>query len=231
MEIKILASGSDGNAYIISDGNSDILLECGLSLKRLQKLASYNIPLNCLVSHCHLDHAKAAKDLIDQGYNVYLAAETAESLNLSGYFVHIVNAGQQFTIESFIIVPFDLYHCNSDGSSCKNLGYLIYSTVIKEKILFATDTAYIKNQFKSLNYIMIEVNYDDDIMNSVSVDEVEKRRYKSHMSLETAINFIKSTDLSNVECIYAIHLSKDRCDKDLILKELQGVSGIPIIIC
>ena len=41
MEIKTLASGSTGNAYLVGDGTTTLLLECGISMRA--------------VSYTHLD--------------------------------------------------------------------------------------------------------------------------------------------------------------------------------
>lgn len=37
MEIKTLASGSTGNAYLVGDGTTTLLLECGISMRELMR--------------------------------------------------------------------------------------------------------------------------------------------------------------------------------------------------
>ena len=55
MKIDSLASSSHGNCYIISDNDTTILLECGVSYKKLLKLTGFEISrfAACLVSHSH----------------------------------------------------------------------------------------------------------------------------------------------------------------------------------
>ena len=67
MKFKALASSSHGNAYIVSDNDTRILLECGVSHKNLQKLSGFSLSefQACLVSHEHKDHAKAVADLVE----------------------------------------------------------------------------------------------------------------------------------------------------------------------
>ena len=63
MTFTSLASSSRGNAYVVSDGETTLLLECGLSFRELQKRLGYGVAdiTACLVSHEHQDHAKAAR--------------------------------------------------------------------------------------------------------------------------------------------------------------------------
>ena len=65
MTFTSLASSSRGNAYVVSDGETTLLLECGLSFRELQKRLGYGVAdiTACLVSHEHQDHAKAAAQL------------------------------------------------------------------------------------------------------------------------------------------------------------------------
>ena len=41
MRFEALASSSAGNAYIVEDGETRILLECGISHKKLLKLSGF----------------------------------------------------------------------------------------------------------------------------------------------------------------------------------------------
>lgn len=125
-----------------------------------------------------------------------------------------IEAGKQFNVGTFIIVPFDVYHINSDGSDCPNLGFLIYSSVTKEKMIWATDASYIESRFPPVEYICIECNYVDvedykselEYMNGF----VEKRRVRSHLSLNRCVEFLKQQDLSRVKEIRLLHLTESQ---------------------
>ena len=82
MEFKAYASSSSGNCYAVSDGQTKILLECGVSHKKLQKMVGFSLSdfAACLVTHEHNDHAKCALDLIRDGMTVYMSEGTAEAL-------------------------------------------------------------------------------------------------------------------------------------------------------
>ena len=72
MRFTSLASSSAGNAYIVDDGKNRLLLECGLTYPKLQKMTGYTLTKfsACLVSHEHKDHAKSAANLLKKGMNV-----------------------------------------------------------------------------------------------------------------------------------------------------------------
>ena len=209
------------------------MLECGIKFDRIQRALNYDLSgvSACLVTHLHLDHSLSCKEISNSGIDLYMGFETSNSLSDKRFLSKILIPCRQTEIGTFIIVPFENHHCNSDGSSCECLGFLIYSKATKEKLMFSTDTAYISARFKDLDYIMLEVNYIDEMINFDGVQEVEKRRFKSHMGLETALEFLNTTDLSKTKQIYALHLSKDRCNKEMVSKELQRATGKQIIVC
>ena len=235
MKIKVLATGSSGNCYWISDGTTEILIECGIKYSEIVKKLDYNMEnINTvLVSHAHKDHSEAAKLMATCGFDLVMPPETAVTLELDGSNIYTPEPGKQILVNTLIVIPFSLAHFNSDGSECPCYGYLIASMLTKEKLLFATDTAYIKNTFKSVDYMLIETNYIASMVGSGEtedyVSEVEKRRLKSHMSLETAVEFLEKTDRSRLKEIYAIHKSASRFDSDKAYEALKGYAERVII--
>ena len=79
MLINPIASGSSGNAYYISDGQSNLLLDAGIPLAQIQAGCGYKVSQlsGCLVTHGHGDHVKAAKALARMGVNIYTSQGTA----------------------------------------------------------------------------------------------------------------------------------------------------------
>ncbi len=223
VQIKILATGSKGNCCYISDGVTGLLIECGIRYTDIMRGLDYNVGNigAVLVSHAHKDHSLCAAEMAEMGFEMLMPEKTAIALGLEFHpCVTLAVQSKQYTIGTFGIVPFPLVHCNTDGSECPCFGYLIASSATREKLLFATDTAYIKNRFRGLTHVMIEVNYIGGMVNCEGVPEVEKRRLKSHMSLETAVQFLESTDRSALKAIYAIHGSETRSDKDEVYRAL-----------
>lgn len=228
MQIKILATGSKGNCYYVSDGVTRLLIECGIRYTDIMRGLDYSVGNigAVLVSHAHRDHSLCAAEMAEMGFEMLMPAETAAALGLTDHpCVALAVQSKQYNVGTFGIVPFPLVHCNTDGSECPCFGYLIASTATREKLLFATDTAYINPQFRGLTHVMIEVNYIGGMVDEDCIPEVEKRRLKSHMSLETAVQFLESTDRSALKAIYAIHGSETRSDRDEVYRVLAAYAG------
>jgi phosphoribosyl 1,2-cyclic phosphodiesterase len=230
MEIKTLASSSTGNAYILSDGHTSLLLECGIPIDKLKKSCNYRLSgiLSCLVTHEHKDHSKASKDVMAAGIDLYCSEGTAEAAELSGHRLHIIKAEQQFKIGSWIIKPFSTQH-----DAKEPLGFLIANG--EDKLLFATDTFYLRYKFKGLTHIMLECNYDlqtlDENIATGYVDERRRSRLlRSHMSLQQCKATLQANDLSRMKEIHLIHLSFKNSDAPRFKREIQQITGKRVYI-
>lgn len=220
MKITSLASSSAGNAYMISDGQTTLLIDCGISIKELKKRSDFIIPSlvdACLITHEHNDHTKSLKDLLRMGMRCYMLSETAASKGIeSSYFTNFIKYDMVFTVKTFTIKVLQMHH---DVPCC---GFLIHSNKTKENVLFAIDTYYIPYSMKNLNYIMIEANHDLTLLDG---DERKDRLYKSHMSIQTVLQYLRAIDLSAVEKIYLMHLSDTRSDEEKFKEVVQRVTG------
>ena len=232
MKIEVIASGSSGNCYKVSNEDTTLLIECGISYKKIQQALNFKVTDidGVLVSHEHVDHSKACKDLIKAGVDLYMTKGTKEALKLES---HRVKTFKQYhlyldlEIGSFKIKPFKTVH-----DAREPVGFVIYDSLAIEELVFITDTQYSIYNF-SPNYFMIEVNYDKKTINDNPGlnEELRERIKKNHMSLDTAINLLERSDLSRLKKIYVMHLSDHNSDAEYIKKSLQELTGVPIEIC
>lgn len=231
MEIQVLASSSKGNCYRVSDGKTPLLLECGIGFKEIQKGLNFKMSeiAGCLVSHEHQDHCRAVKDVMKAGIDVYASKGTFTALGLLTYRTCIIQEIIQFNLGSWTILPFGTVH-----DAAEPLGFLLANRN-GEKLLFATDTAYIKYRFRGLTHIMIEANYQTDVLrNSVEADlvpqEMKVRIRRSHFDLENVKEFFKANDLSKVQEIHLLHLSDSNSDAELFKREIQETTGKMVFV-
>ena len=162
------------------------------------------------------------------GIDCYMSRGTAEALGLFGHRVHIIKARQQFQLGTFTVLPFELNH------DVFNLGFLLANQE-GEKLLYASDTSYIRYRFHGLTHIMIETNYSLDILRTNvangSVEPVLKNRIlKSHFSLENVKKFLLANDLSRVQEIWLLHLSEQNSCEKRFKEEVQKITGKPTYI-
>ena len=154
IDIRVVASGSRANCYRVSDGRTALLLECGMPFAQLRQALRFRLSQvsGCLLSHEHGDHSKAAARLLAAGVDVYTSAGTAEALGLGGHRLHTIRPRTWFELGSWRVLPFETVH-----DAREPLGFLLASGA--DRVLFATDTAYIRYRFPGLTHIMVEANY------------------------------------------------------------------------
>jgi phosphoribosyl 1,2-cyclic phosphodiesterase len=218
-------SSSSGNLYSLSNGDSTLLIEAGLTINKIRK--ALNHPISgiraCLASHGHGDHSKGCKDLASSGIDVYATSQTFDALKLSGHRCHIIEPLKQFKIDDWTVLAFPTEH-NCPGS----VGFLIESH--GEKMVFVTDSFYCRYKFKGLNIIAIEANWSEETISPNLNPAAEKRTRETHFSLERAIEFLKANDLSKVREIHLLHLSDSNSDEALFKQRVQQATGKPVYI-
>ena len=131
-------------------------------------------------------------------------------------------------ISEWIVTPFYLPHTTRDKDTgalipCPNFGYLIKNS--DEVLLYATDFEYIPYTFKnqSINYMLLECNHMDDLMDSGSANYVHA--LKGHSSVSTVRDIILANKTSDLRNIILCHLSSENADPDRMKQEIQEVAG------
>ena len=232
MRLKVIGSGSKGNAYILNTPTGNLLIECGLPFKVIQQALEFDLTSvqGCLLTHSHGDHSRATKDVMRAGINTYMTLETATSINAEGHRMELIKAGTQFRAGDFTALPFPTEH-DCPGA----VGYLIQYKPTGEKLLFATDTYYIRHRFQGLNYILIECNYcketlDANIEAGLIPLNLKNRLIESHFSLENVKGFLAANDLTKVKKIVLIHLSDGNANATQMVLEIHELTKKDTVI-
>ena len=235
MDIRVLASGSAGNCYRVSDGLTPLLLECGISINDILRNLKFGVSslAGCLLSHGHSDHSRAVKDLMKFGVDIYLSQGTADEISGLGPWRHrinIIKAKQQFRLGTWTVLPFETQH-----DAAEPLGFLLQSNATGERLLYATDTYYIRYRFPRLHYIMVECNYamdilEDNVQRGLVPEVLRRRLLTSHFSLENVKEFLRANDLSKVQEIHLLHLSDGNSDAERFKREIMELTGKPVYI-
>lgn len=234
MKLHILGSESKGNGYILEGENETLLLECGIKLLEVKRALNFDVSMliNCISSHFHSDHFGRAVEYLNAGINVYANKETwgllfDKTKDVPFGFKGTFKEYEMFTLGGFKILPIPMKHdvpCHGFYINHKDCG----------NILFVTDTYYIPDTFTQINHIMVEVNFDQEILDA-NIEKglhksVRDRVMQSHMSIQTFKDFLRANDLSQVRNIILLHLSSGNSDAARFQKEIEEMTGKNVII-
>lgn len=177
----------------------------------------------------HKDHSKAFMDIQRAGLDICMSKGTAEALGAQGHRIHVVKAGDPLVIGSWVIKPLDMQH-----DAAEPLGFLIAYKPTGEKLVYATDTFYLKYSFSGVNYWLVECNYcTDRLMYQYEHGEVEmglyRRLLQSHMSLEHLKDYLMTQPLKQARKIVLLHLSDARSDEKRMVDEISELTGIETV--
>lgn len=225
MILKCLGSSSAGNCYLLESETECLVLETGIKFSEVKKALDFNIDkiVGVLVTHEHLDHSRYAKDYIKAGITVGMSKGTMDALDLDSM---VLRSGYWYTFGGFRVTSFRVEH------DCEEpFGFLIEHPEMG-KLLFATDTAFVKYNFKKqqLNHILIETNYSAKIVNDYlekgTIDQARvNRTLKTHMALETTKEFIKANRTGSLDSVLLLHLSDGNSNAEQFKREIQEVVG------
>jgi len=153
---------------------------------------------------------------------MYASAGTYDALNVSTEDrIGCLNQGYLKEVFGFLVGSFKANH---DAAEPLNF-------IIDEKILFITDNYKLQFDFSAFKFtcVMIEANYCEELIKGKADDFVNKRRFRSHMSFQTALLTLKTLDLSECKQIILIHLSDGYTDEKRFIQDTEKAFGIPTI--
>ena len=232
MKLTVLGSSSAGNCYLLESEKDTLIVEAGVNLKEIKKtVEKWPTIAGCLISHEHGDHASKAIGLMRLGVDVYGSPGTFKALKIVKN-VHRAKKMQEhirYNIGSFSVYPFSIEH-----DALQPFGFQIDHPE-SGKIIFITDTHYVKYKFPVINNLLIECNYSMEIMDR-NMEKgylstiVRDKILKKHMSLDTCKQFLSANDLSNVQNIVLIHLSNGNSNANQFKREIQELTGKNVFI-
>lgn len=219
-EFCSLYSGSSGNSFFVKSKKTNILIDSGLSYKKIVE-ALNNINSNIenidgiLVTHEHIDHIRGLSSLSCK-YNIpiYANKKTWSILDscigkIEDENRKVFNKEETFEINDLKIFPFSVPHDAIDP-----VGFNILKG--NKKLSIATDLGHINNKiikhFEGSNCLMLESNYDSEILKFCSYPASLKSRIlgpKGHLENKVAGQTISNLISSGLSQVLLVHLSKE----------------------
>ena len=232
-----LASGSSGNCAVVSDGTVHILIDAGISAKRialgLRSLGLSPAELSgVLITHEHSDHISGLDMLCRQtGADLYTAEGTARQIcyrraGMEGRF-QVFEPGERFAIGNLVIHPF----ANSHDAACP-VGYAIEGG--GRKLVLCTDTGYVTQEAAAVvqgcHLLICESNHDVDMLRSGPYPAYLKERIlgdRGHLSNEAGAELAAHAVRHGARRVVLAHLSQENNTPALALAaSKQALEGL-----
>lgn len=200
-----VGTGSAGNTYLLQCGDEILVLDCGMRFMDVKKALKFNIRgiVGAVVSHVHGDHHAFAHEYEAAGIPVWKPYE-AESLR------------QSRQMGGFSVQSFPVTH------SVPTVGYLIGHERLG-KMLYVTDTEYVKYRFRDLNVILIECNWSEELVNKS--ESKYHHVLTGHMNLQTCIGVIEANKNRYLRQVVLCHISSSNGDPKIFRRSVKGVVG------
>ena len=224
-----LYSGSSGNSLLIKTPNTKILIDAGESAKKIESaLSEIGVDINdidaILVTHEHSDHVKGLST-ISKKFNipVYANKETWDAMpqileKVKEENQNKFNINEKFDIGELKIIPFSIPH-----DAANPCGFNICYK--NKKISIATDlghmNSYLLNSLKESSFILLEANYDPNILKCSRYPYYLKQRISGpngHLSNESAAKTISYLLNEGLQNVMLGHLSNENNFPELAYK-------------
>ena len=218
IHISVLASGSSGNAVLARAGGTCLLIDAGLSAKRLEShLDALDSPASqlagILLTHEHGDHTRGLKVLCTKNsVPVFTNPLTADSLRKSDIPTEwrFFASGSAFQLGDFKILPFSVPHDAADP-----VGFVLTHEASSFAVL--TDLGYatrqVINAVQGVHALLIETNHDESLLqNDQKRPWSVKQRILSrhgHLSNQAASKLVADIATPSLRHVLLAHLSED----------------------
>lgn len=228
MRLCSIASGSSGNCIYVGSEKTHLLVDTGISKKRIEDgLSELGIKgeelSGVLITHEHADHIQGLGVFCRKyGIPVYATKGTiAGILEYRGLgkvpegLWHEIEIDHRFSIGDVDIKPFAISHDANEPS-----GFRVETS--KQAVAVATDLGmyddYIVENLKKLNAIVLEANHDIHMLEVGPYPYYLKQRVmgdKGHLSNELTGRLLCNILHDNLKYIMLGHLSKENNYEEL----------------
>ncbi len=215
MRFASLGSGSRGNATLVEEGATTILVDCGFSRReterRLARLGKHPEELSAiLVTHEHTDHVSGVGALARR-YGVPVWMSHGSRLQWTGGDLprlECFDSHQPFAIDGMEVEPFPVPHDAREpcqfifGNGRYRLGMLTDCGRV---------TTHIREKLSGCDALLLECNHDSAMLRDGPYPYPLKQRVAGglgHLSNQQAAGLLGGIELSTLRHVVAMHLSE-----------------------
>lgn len=229
------ASGSSGNSCYVGNDCGGVIIDAGIRADQIEDiLAEHGVPMRhvraLVLTHDHSDHVRYSYNLLRNNRHLSLMC-TPRVLNgllrrhsiskrIKEYHTPIFKE-IPFKVAGMEITAFDVPHDGSD-----NMGFAI--DFEGHRFVLATDIGSVTERARyymsRANYLVIEANYDSDMLRLGRYPEYLKARIRAangHLDNVQTATFLKEIINPELKYIFLCHLSKDNNTPAIALKTVR----------
>jgi len=219
MKVCTLASSSSGNCTVVSHGDTHILIDAGISLRRiregLHRIGLTPDELACvLITHEHTDHVNGLQMLVKYHmipvFTSYGAGNgICDIIPEAEPFINCFETGSEFRLDGITVRSFSTPH-DASGS----VGYTLQAG--GAKLVYVTDLGCVTDEVmfasRGADIAVIEANHDRDMLKKGPYPPFLKKRILSehgHLANSDSGSFAVKLASAGARYILLAHLSKE----------------------
>lgn len=218
MKVITFASGSSGNCTLVQDGDTNILIDAGISMRRIrQALSRQGLRpedlQGILVTHEHTDHISGLPMMVKHhGLPVFAPRTVANRIlwSVTGVdeYLHPIATEEPFSLGNLRITAFSTSHDTE-----QSVGYRIEGSA---RLGYCTDTGCVttgmQEYLPGCDAVVLEANHDVDMLRAGPYPWSLKRRVLSdrgHLSNDSCAAFACCLAESGMKKLVLAHLSRE----------------------
>ena len=234
MNLCSIASGSSGNCIYTGTENCGILIDAGISAKRIEQgLASIDRDIKeikgIFVSHEHSDHIKGIGVLARKHHiPIFGTRGTIEAIKhtsclgaIDEELYHVIHAEETVQIDDLAVKPFKISH-----DAAEPVAYRMECG--SKSAAIATDLGFynqeIVDKLQNLDVLLLESNHDTHMLQVGGYPYLLKQRILSdrgHLSNESAGKLLCHLLHDDLKAVFLGHLSKENNYEELAYETVK----------
>lgn len=234
MQCAMLASGSAGNSLFLASPNTRILLDAGLSCRRLvMRLETLGVSADTIdaivLTHEHGDHIRGVS-VFSRRFKVPVYANRGtfkhgrKGLGLL-FQKQEFETGDSFMVGDLTFHPFSISHDAADpvGFTICNDGFRF---AVAQDLGIATRL--VRHHLRNADGLLLECNHDPEMLISGPYPWSLKERIRSrygHLSNYDAANLLREVISTRLQCLFLGHLSERNNHPMLVEDAVEAVLG------
>jgi phosphoribosyl 1,2-cyclic phosphodiesterase len=228
------SSGSSGNCYLVRTGKTALLIDAGISRRRIlegleKTQTARDMVQALLITHEHTDHIKGLETLLkrEAGIFAYANQKTWEQIEkpISAARKKIFITGETFVIGDISVRSFPVSH-----DAAEPVGFSL--THDGRQISVVTDTGWVGedvlSEIQNADILILEANHDEDVLKFGRYPWSVKQRILSdtgHLSNSAAGNVIVNllTSKRKRRCVLLAHMSEENNFPEMAMRTIRNM--------